>query len=252
MLECKDLIHLFSDYISGELDVSLKEQFENHLSKCPRCKVFAYTFRQTILLCSELQPVEVPPEVHQKLHIAIKQKWASRRTSFKIPASKGVEMKRKEVTKMAHRRHYPLAEFSRMESVFDRFLDRFFSDFFPRRWRGEWLPQMAWTPVVDLLDKQGHLLLRADLPGLKREDIKISVSDDNLLTISGETKQLREENRESFYRCERCYGAFSRTVQLPVGVIPEKVEATLKDGILEVKLPKKEVKKAKELEIEVK
>lgn len=153
---------------------------------------------------------------------------------------------------MTARRYHPLAEFSRIEDAFDRYLNRFFSDFFPRRWRGEWLPEMGWTPVVDLVDKKDHLLLRADLPGLKKEDVKISLSEDNTLTISGETKRSEEEKREDYYRCERCYGAFTRTVQLPVDVVPDKVEATLKDGILEVKLPKKEAKKIKEREIRVK
>lgn len=252
MLECRDLMHLLSDYISGDIDVLLKEQFENHLSKCPRCKVIVNTLRQTILLCGELKPVKIPAAVHQKLHVTIKRKWESRRTSFKIPASNKVEMKRKEVREMPRRRYHPLVEFSRIENVFDHFMNRFFSDFFPRRGQAEWLPEMRWAPVVDLIDKKNHFLLRADLPGLRKEDVKISISDDNLLTISGETKRSEEEAKEDYYRCERCYGEFSRSVQLPVEVIPERVEATLKDGILEIKLPKREVRKAKELEIEVK
>lgn len=149
---------------------------------------------------------------------------------------------------MMLKRYHPLVEFSRMENPFDRF----FSDFFPRRWRGEWPSEISWTPVVDFIDMKSHFLLRADLPGLKKEDVKISISHDNLLIISGETRRAEEEKQEHYYRCERHYGQFSRTVQLPLEAIPEKVEATLKDGILEVKLPKRQAKKPKELEVKVK
>jgi len=252
MLECRDLVHLLSDYVNDDVDPLVREQFDHHLSRCPRCKVIVNTLRETILLCGELKPVKMPVQVHHNLRVTIRKRWASKRTSFKRPASKGVEMKRKEGREMPRREYHPLAEFSRMDSVFDQLMARFFSDFLPRRWRGEWPLEMRWTPVVDVIDKKSHFLLRADLPGLKKEDVRISISDDNLLTISGETKQSGEEKRGDYYRCERCYGQFSRTVQLPMEVIPDKVEATLKDGILEIKLPKREAKKAKELEIEVK
>ena len=252
MLECKDLVRLLSGYVNQELNSLLTKRVESHLAQCPRCTVVVKTLRSTILLCQKLEPVKMPPEVHKNLHVLIKQKWGTRRTSFKSRASKKVEMKRKEVTDMAVKRYHPLAEFARMDDAMDRFFGRFFPDFLPRRRRTEWFPDMGWTPMVDLVDKKNHFLLRADLPGLRKEEIKISVSDDNLLTISGETKRSEEEKREDYYRCERCYGAFSRTVQLPTDVIPEKVEASLNDGILEVKLPKRTTKKAKELEIEVK
>jgi len=111
---------------------------------------------------------------------------------------------------------------------------------------------VEWSPVVDLIDKKNHFLLRADLPGLKKEDVKISISEDNVMTISGETKRSEEESKEDYYRRERVYGAFSRSLQLPSNVITEKVEATLNDGILEVKLPRKEERKVTERRIEVK
>jgi HSP20 family protein len=252
MRECRDMVHLLSDYVNEELNSLLTKRVENHLARCPRCTVVVNTLRRTILLCQKLEPVRMPPEVHRKLHVLIKQKWSSKRTSFKAHASKKVEMKRKEVTGMKTKRYHPLAEFARMDDAMDRFFGRFFPDFLPRRRRTEWFPDMGWTPMVDLVDRKNHFILRADLPGLKKEEIKISVSEDNLLTITGETKRSAEDKREDYYRCERCYGAFSRTVQLPADVIPEKVEASLNEGILEVKLPKRTTKKAKELEIEVK
>jgi len=153
---------------------------------------------------------------------------------------------------MAEKRYHPLVEFSRIEDAFDRYVDRFFSGLFPSRWRREWPLEVEWSPVVDLIDKKNHFLLRADLPGLKKEDVKISISEDNVMTISGETKRSEEESKEDYYRRERVYGAFSRSLQLPSNVITEKVEATLNDGILEVKLPRKEERKVTERRIEVK
>jgi len=153
---------------------------------------------------------------------------------------------------MALRRHHPLVEFSRMENAFDRYLDRFFLDFFPVTWKGTRLPEASWTPVIDFIDKKTHFLLRVDLPGLKREDVNVSISDDNLLTIRGEIKRSEEQKKEDYYRCERRYGQFSRALELPQEVIPEKVEAALNDGILEIKLPKSKAKQPKELEVKVK
>ena len=114
MLECRDLAHLLSDYINDDVDPLVKEQFERHLSSCPRCKVIVNTLRETILLCGELKPVKMPVHVHQNLRVTIRKRWATKRTSFKPPASKEVAMKRKEGEEMRRRRYHPLAEFSRM------------------------------------------------------------------------------------------------------------------------------------------
>lgn len=150
------------------------------------------------------------------------------------------------------RRYYPLAEISSLEDTFDRFVDRFFSDFFPTRWQAEErLPGVDWVPSVDLVEKKDHFLLRTEIPGIKKEDLDISVSDDSV-TIKGEVKKEKEEKGDRYYFAERCCGSFGRRVRLPLEVDPNKVEATLKDGILELKLPKKEVQKAKIVEVKVK
>jgi HSP20 family protein len=94
----------------------------------------------------------------------------------------------------------------------------------------------AWTPALEILERENNLVVRADLPGLRREDIEVDLSDD-LLTISGERKKEQTENREGFYRSERSYGRFARTLALPEGVAAEGVEATFKDGVLEVVIP---------------
>ncbi len=252
MLSCRDLVRLISDYAGGEMDSLAKKEFETHLATCHKCRVMVRTMRQTILLCRKLDPIQMPPELHRKLRITIKERWKKKQISARAPTPRPRERRGREVSRMAMRRHHPLAEWARIDDAVDRFFRRSFYDFFPRKAGGAWPPEMMWTPVVDLLDKKDHLLLRADLPGIKKEDVKISISGGNLLTISGEAARLEEEKREDYYRCERYSGGFTRTVQLPTEVIAERVEATLRDGILEVKLPKREVKKTKELEIEVK
>ena len=94
----------------------------------------------------------------------------------------------------------------------------------------------AWTPQVDVFEKDSRLITRIDLPGLKKEDVKVEVTDRHL-AISGERKKEEEEKGEQFYRCEREYGSFYRVVPLPEGVKLEDVKATFVDGVLEVSVP---------------
>jgi HSP20 family protein len=92
------------------------------------------------------------------------------------------------------------------------------------------------TPAVDVFEKDNRLFTRVDLPGMKKEDVKVEVTDGQL-TISGERKSETEEKKEDFYRCERAYGSFYRAVPLPEGVKLEDVKATFTDGVLEVSVP---------------
>jgi HSP20 family protein len=94
----------------------------------------------------------------------------------------------------------------------------------------------AFTPAIDVFEKDNRLVTRVDLPGLKKEDVKVEVTD-GYLTISGERKSEVEEKKDDFYRCERGYGSFYRTVPLPEGVKIEDVKATFSDGVLEVSVP---------------
>jgi HSP20 family protein len=96
--------------------------------------------------------------------------------------------------------------------------------------------EAPWNPQVDVFQRDNRLVTRTDLPGLKREDIKVEVTDGHL-AISGERKKEEEEKGEQFYRCEREYGSFYRAVPLPEGVKLEDVKATFADGVLEVSVP---------------
>jgi HSP20 family protein len=106
-----------------------------------------------------------------------------------------------------------------------------------------------WTPAMDLVETDEHFVLRADLPGVAESDVKIEL-DDNVLTVSGERKAEHEEKREGFYRVERSFGSFSRTLTLPKGVDPEGVSAAFSQGVLEVRIPKPEQRKPRRIAIE--
>lgn len=126
---------------------------------------------------------------------------------------------------------------ARQEESPERWFDEFFGGFglmpfapFEMSW-GEF------SPRVDVVETEKDLQVRAELPGMSEKEIEVSLSPD-ALTLSGEKKAEEEHRRGNFYRMERRYGAFSRTIPLPVDVDTEKVEATFKNGVLTVILPK--------------
>jgi HSP20 family protein len=105
-----------------------------------------------------------------------------------------------------------------------------------------------WTPAMDLLETDEEFVLRADLPGMTESDVSIEL-EDNVLTVSGERKTEHEDKREGFYRMERSFGAFSRSLTLPKGVDPEAVNAAVDRGVLEVRIPKPEQRKPRKISI---
>jgi len=113
------------------------------------------------------------------------------------------------------------------------------------------LLESAWTPAVDVFEDKENVRVRAELPGLKKNDIELSVQGDTLI-IKGERKQENEGKKENYHRKERVYGQFHRVIGLPVSVKANEVKATYKDGILGVMLPKKEEAKARQIQVEVK
>lgn len=127
-------------------------------------------------------------------------------------------------------------------------MDRLFRSFF-----GGPLEEVEgfWAPVIDIEEDNDSYYVRAEVPGIKKEEIKISVRG-NALSLSGERKQESETKNKTFHRVERSYGRFKRTISLPSEIDAEKVKATYKDGILTVTLPKPESMKPKEIEVEIK
>lgn len=105
-------------------------------------------------------------------------------------------------------------------------------------------------PAVDLFEDNGNLVLKAELPGMKKEDIEITLTDGDI-TISGEKKKEKEVKRKDYYKWESSYGSFCRTFALPTDVQQDKVKSTFKDGILEVIMPKSEEAKSKEVKVKI-
>jgi HSP20 family protein len=105
-----------------------------------------------------------------------------------------------------------------------------------------------WIPAMDLVETEENFVLRADLPGLSEGDVNIEL-EDNVLTISGERKAQHEERKEGYYRVERAFGSFARSLTLPEGVDPERVNAHFDRGVLEVRIPKPEQKKPRKVNI---
>jgi len=131
----------------------------------------------------------------------------------------------------------PFAELADLRTRFDRMLEETGG------------ARRAWTPAIDLVRDNGNLVLRADMPGIKPDEVKIEV-EDGVLTVSGEHEETTEEQEKDYIRRERRFGSFSRSVSLPAGVDAKDIQATTHDGVLEVKIPMP--KGAKKATIEVK
>ena len=126
---------------------------------------------------------------------------------------------------------------------FTREIDRVFDAFF-----GQTDQARRWVPPVDLVEVEDHFVLTADLPGLRDEDVNIEVQDGTLV-ISGERKAEHERRERGFYRIERSFGSFNRSLTLPDGVDPDRIEASFSDGVLEVRIPKPEERKPRRISI---
>jgi HSP20 family protein len=111
--------------------------------------------------------------------------------------------------------------------------------------------EMAWLPPLEMYEKGDKIVVRAEIPGMKEEEIDISV-EDNILTVKGEREAESEVKDEDYYRCELSYGRFSRSVALPSKVQAEKVDASYDNGILEITLPKVPEAKPKKIAVKAK
>lgn len=138
-------------------------------------------------------------------------------------------------------------------------LEEFMESIFP----GRWMEPLGWRrpmladlemkmdiqwPRVDVIDRDDALLVRAELPGVKKDGLELTVSE-NSLHLRAETKSKKVEDEESYYHCETHMGAFERFITLPVDVDSEKAVAELKDGVLEVKIPKRKIVKRHQVEV---
>lgn len=136
-------------------------------------------------------------------------------------------------------RMFDNSQLYRFPTVFDQAFSPFRAEF----------ASIEWMPEVELLQNNGKLMVKADLPGLTKDDVKVELTD-KVLTISGERKDEKEEKREGFYRSERSYGRFFRQIPLPEGVKTDKANATFRNGVLEITMPAPKMEsQARQLEI---
>jgi len=115
-------------------------------------------------------------------------------------------------------------------------------------WEGETELYQTWAPTVDIYDRDDHIVVQAELPGVKKEDIDIRV-EDNVLSLSGERTRETEVKEDGYYRTERRYGKFGRSFRLPKATKPEKIDASFKDGVLTILVPKGEESKPKQISV---
>lgn len=175
-------------------------------------------------------------------------------------AEKRIEVARTEEKGLARREPVSIGPL-RMLDRFAQEMDRLFDDFgFGRGWLTPrlglgWPGQLisrtdAWLPDVEMLQRNNELVIRADLPGLTKDDVKVDVTED-AITIQGERKREHEEEKGGVYRSERSYGSFSRVIGLPEGAMTDQAKAIFKDGVLEVTMPAppESVKRGRRLDI---
>lgn len=142
-----------------------------------------------------------------------------------------------------------------MARWFDRMVDDFWRRPFPTLMRPErWWPAEAdmimRMPAVDVYEEKDHVVIKAEIPGLAKEDISVQLTD-STLTIKGEKKREEEVKEDDYYRCERSFGSFTRTVGLPCEVKADQVKASFKNGVLEVRMPKTEEAKKKAVTVKI-
>jgi HSP20 family protein len=136
----------------------------------------------------------------------------------------------------------PFAELTRMQRDMEELAERFFGDM--RLASG----MTSFAPPVDIVDRGNEIVVRADLPGMEQKDIQIELQD-GVLTIRGERKEERQQEAANYRWAERWDGTFMRAITLPTGVDPTKIQAQFKNGVLDVRIPKKQESAPKKIEV---
>ncbi len=161
------------------------------------------------------------------------------------PAARGGELQRAP-------RGRALSPFEEMDRLFDSFFGGGFMRPMTRQWpawAAEKMPFEGQTPKVDVIDRETEVVVKAELPGVDKKDLDVSMTD-NTVTVKGSTSHEEKEEKGDYYRCEMSRGSFSRTVALPGEVDPNKAKANFKDGVLELVIPKVEKSKRRSIKVE--
>lgn len=142
---------------------------------------------------------------------------------------------------------------SDVERMFEDWFEDFWARPLPRLWRPGFARLRSISleaPILDVYEQKDELIVKAEIPGLTKDEIDITI-EGNTLTIKGEKKKEEEVKDDDYYRCERTYGAFSRSIELPVTVQTDKVNASFKNGVLEIRMPKTEEAKKNVVKVKV-
>ena len=164
------------------------------------------------------------------------------------------ETERMELAPKTFETAYPFQMMRRFTKDMERMFEDFPGLWFPNVFKTDFAPfrmefdKVEWVPQIEVLQNNGQFMVRADLPGLTKDDVTLEITE-NLLTISGERKEVKEEKREGFYRSERIYGSFYRVIPLPEGAITEQAKANFRDGVLEITMPVPPKSKGRRIEI---
>lgn len=129
-------------------------------------------------------------------------------------------------------------------------VNRLFTGAFPKSTPQEEILRGAWSPNIDIYENKEQLVLQAELPGMKTEEVDVSI-ENNVITISGERKFEKKEETDNYHRIERAFGSFSRSFTLPQTVTAEGATADFREGILTIALPKREETKARKIEVKI-
>jgi HSP20 family protein len=171
-----------------------------------------------------------------------------RKEEGRIMAKQEKEKSSREITPWR-----PLSEMARLEREMEQIFDDFFGPrhrpFLPARW---WPGRAAGVgvPLVDVYEEKDEIVAKAELPGIGKSDIQVNISD-HILTIRGEKKKEGEIKEEDYYCSERSYGAFTRTIELPKAVQVDRAKASFENGVLEIRLPKTEEAKKREIKVKI-
>lgn len=142
----------------------------------------------------------------------------------------------------------PVRELNSLQDEMNRLFGRFFDA--PTAPQANGGPARRWLPAMDLVETGEHFVLRADLPGVAEEDVRVEL-EDRVLTVSGERRAEHSDHEEGYYRVERATGSFARSLTLPEGVDAEAIQASFDRGVLEVRIPKPEERKPRRVAISV-
>lgn len=156
-----------------------------------------------------------------------------------------------EIWNPKQREMIPWRPLRELEEIGKHFEDIFGRPSLPAMWKRFPIEERGWTPPVEIFEKDDKYVVKTELPGMKEEDIDVSVAGD-MLTIKGERKSEKEVNETEYYCCERSYGSFLRSIALPSNVDSKKIEANYENGILEISLPKAAQIKTSKISVSVK